>query len=68
MISIKKLLTEAYSFELDGGNVKGTGDKWPNITVLVEPDMVTISQKMGGRTSKVLLSKKQFKDLREAKL
>ena len=66
MISIKKLLTEAYSFELKGGSIKGTGDKWPNITVLVDNDTITLSQKIGGRTSKVLLSNNQFKELKSS--
>ena len=60
---IQKTLTEAYEITLAGDTIKGTGDKWPEVTVTTDNDKVTLVQKIGGRTSKVMLSKKQFSQL-----
>ena len=64
---IQKTLTEAYEITLAGGTIKGTGDEWPEVTVTIGNDKkVTLVQEIGGITSKVMLSKKQFEQLKEA--
>ena len=61
---IKKTLREAYEFTLAGDTIKGTGDKWPDVNIKSADDgFITLSQKINGRTSKVMLSKKQFEEL-----
>ena len=61
---IKKTLNEAYEFTLAGDTIKGTGDKWPDVNIKSADDgFITLSQKINGRTSKVMLSKKQFAQL-----
>lgn len=60
---IQKTLTEAYEITLAGGTIKGTGDEWPEVKVTRKNDMVTLTQNINGRTSKVILSKKQFTQL-----
>ena len=60
----KAKVNEAYDGIIPGDTISGTGGKWPDINVLVGNDgFVTLSQKINGRTSKVMLSKKQFAQL-----
>jgi len=61
---VKKTLNEAYETTIAGDTIKGTGDKWPDVNVKSADDgFITLSQKINGRTSKVILSKKQFAKL-----
>jgi len=61
---VRKTLNEAYETTIAGDTIKGTGDKWPDINVKYADDgFITLSQKINGRTSKVILSKKQFAQL-----
>ena len=61
---VKKALKEGYEFTLAGDTIKGTGDKWPDVNIKSADDgFITLSQKINGRTSKVMLSKKQFAQL-----
>jgi hypothetical protein len=60
----KAKVNEAYDGIIPGDTISGTGGKWPDVNVLVGNDgFVTLSQKINGRTSKVMLSKKQFAQL-----
>jgi len=60
----KVINNEAYDGIIPGDTISGTGGKWPDVNVLVGNDgLVTLSQKINGRTSKVMLSKKQFAQL-----
>jgi len=61
---VRKTLNEAYETTIAGDTIKGTGDKWPDVNVKSADDgFITLSQKINGRTSKVILSKKQFAQL-----
>jgi hypothetical protein len=61
---VRKIVNEAYETTIAGDTVKGTGDKWPDVNVKSADDgFITLSQKINGRTSKVMLSKKQFAKL-----
>ena len=60
---VKKTLREAYEFTLAGDAIKGTGGIGPEVKVSVGNDTITISQKINNKTSKVMLSKKQFAQL-----
>jgi hypothetical protein len=60
----KAKVNEAYEYTIPGDTISGTGGKWPDVNVKVGNDgLVTLSQKINGRTSKVMLSKKQFAQL-----
>jgi len=60
----KVINNEAYEGTIPGDTISSTGGKWPDVNVLVGNDgLVTLSQKINGRTSKVMLSKKQFAQL-----
>jgi hypothetical protein len=56
---IQKALTEAYEITI-------VGDKWPEVKVTVKNDIVTLTQKINNKTSKVMLTNKQFEQLKEA--
>jgi hypothetical protein len=58
---IQKALTEAYEI-----TIEDTSDKWPEVKVTVKNDMVTLTQKINNKTSKVMLTNKQFEQLKEA--
>ena len=60
---VSKSIKESYEITLAGDTIKGSGDKWPEVVVTTDNDKVTLVQKIGGRTSKVMLSKKQFAQL-----
>ena len=60
---VSKSIKEGYEITLAGDAIKGSGDKWPEVVVTTDNDKVTLVQKIGGRTSKVMLSKKQFAQL-----
>ena len=68
--SLKKdEVNEAYETTIAGDTIKGTGGKWPDVNVKYGNDgFITLSQKINGRTSKVMLSKKQFAQLRTSEL
>jgi hypothetical protein len=60
----KAKVNEAYDGIIPGDTISGTGGKWPDVNVKVGNDgFVTLSQKINGRTSMVMLSKKQFAQL-----
>lgn len=60
---VRRVINEAYQVTIAGDTIKGTGDKYPDVIVNIGVEFITISQKINGRTSKVLLSKKQFAQL-----
>jgi hypothetical protein len=60
---IRKTLHEAYEITLAGDAIKGTGGIGPEVKVNVGNDTITITQRIGSKTSKVMLSKKQFMQL-----
>lgn len=57
---IQKTLTEAYEITLAGGK------KWPEVKFTRKNDMVTLTQEINGETSMVMLTNKQFEQLKEA--
>jgi hypothetical protein len=59
----KSTIKEGFEFTIPGGSVRGTGDVWPEIVVSSSDTGIAISQKIGKRTEKVILSKKQIKEL-----
>jgi hypothetical protein len=60
---VRKTLHEAYEITLAGDAIKGTGGVGPEVKVNVGNDIITITQRIGSKTSKVMLSKKQFMQL-----
>lgn len=64
VINEQSEIQEAYSMTLEGGTIKGTGDEWPDVNVEFESDgYIKLSQKINGKNSKVILSKKQLAKL-----
>ena len=65
-LSEKTSANEAYSYTLKGGTIRGSGDTWPDIEIEKTSDTITISQKIGSKTNKVLFSKKQFREMKNS--
>ena len=62
VINEQSEIQEDYSMTLEGGTIKDTGDEWPDVNVEFESDgYIKLSQKIGRKTSMVILSKNQKK-------
>lgn len=57
-------VNEAYEYTLKGGSIKGSGDTHPDVVVKSQNDGAILAQKYNSKLHKILLSKKQIKDLK----
>jgi hypothetical protein len=56
----------ALEFTIKGDKIKGSGDFNPDVVVLEYPDGVRLTQRIAGKKSVILLSKKQAKELKDS--